>query len=407
MGSLLRVSWTQSAPLETWLEYRVDEDWLSSPPTHREAGEAEELVLGAPFDTPVDVRLVWAEGAEELGSTTTGSLPEDAPVATEVSGDADAWDPEMAWVLLSTGSGARMDSTWTVIIDRAGRVVWAKPSESRRVNLHPQLSLDGSQILIDQNSFWAVFDGGVEAVVERVDLTGQVLETIPTPRAHHPFAELPDGSIIWGALSPDFSDEKLKRWVSEDEQEVLWSCADFLAAEAPDVESSCGSNTLSYDPERDTLLYSSYVLETVVEVDASSGETLRTFGHVGDNAFAFEPLESAFWWQHGPHYTERGTLLVSSKDVDEGTETVVREYTVDDATQTLVEVQSFGLGEGIYGDTMGEADLTPSGHVLHNYGSDPRLREFDPDGKVVWEVSWTGSFVGRSTPLSDLYELAY
>ena len=84
MESLLRVSWTQGAPLETWLEYRVDEDWLSSPPTHREAGEAEELVLGAPFDTPVDVRLVWADGAEELGSTTTGPGPAGLPVVVEV-----------------------------------------------------------------------------------------------------------------------------------------------------------------------------------------------------------------------------------------------------------------------------------------------------------------------------------
>jgi len=409
MESLLRVSWTQSAPLETWLEYRVDEDWLSSPPTRREAGEAEELVLGAPFDTPVDVRVVWADGVEELGSTTTGPGPAGLPIVVEVSGDPDAWDPEMGWVLLSARGGIEtsVDGTWTFITDRAGRVVWAKSADTRRANLQPQLSLDGTQILIDQNSFWSVFDGGVDATVDRVDLTGTVLETIPTPRAHHPFAEYPDGSIVWGALTPNQSDEKIKRWESGDEPTVLWSCAEFLVAEAPDEPLACGSNTLSYDIERDTLLYSSYVSETVVEIDASSGETLRTFGHVGENAWAFEPAESAFWWQHGPHYTERGTLLVSSKDTDDGTETVFREYTVDEETETLVEVQSFGQGEGIFGNTMGEADLTPSGHVLHNYGSEPRLREVDPDGNVVWEVIWEGNFVGRSTPLSDLYELAY
>ena len=248
---------------------------------------------------------------------------------------------------------------------------------------------------------------GAAATIERVDLTGAVIESVDTPEMHHAFAELPDGTLAWPALNDLLTNEELVLRPPGGDTTVLWSCREFLDAAGPDATGACGSNTLSYDAERNSLLYSSFSLETVVELDATTGETLRYFGHVGPEAWDFEPAESAFWWQHGPHYTSRGTLLVSSKDVDDGGETVLREYALDEEAEALVEIFSFGAGEGVYADTMGEADLTPAGHYLHNYGSQPRLREIDTEGVVVWDVSWTGNFVGRSTPIEDLYSLAH
>jgi hypothetical protein len=87
---------------------------------------------------------------------------------------------------------------------------------------------------------------------------------------------------------------------------------------------------------------------------------------------------------------------------------VVREYAVDEATQTLQEVWSFGTGQGVYGDTLGEAWRLPAGNTLHNYGSEPRVREITPDGVVVWDIVWPDyPHIGRSTPLdlSQLYAL--
>jgi hypothetical protein len=57
---------------------------------------------------------------------------------------------------------------------------------------------------------------------------------------------------------------------------------------------------------------------------------------------------------------------------------------------------------------MGEAHRLPNGNTLHNTGSDSRLREFAPDGTVVWELDWMGNDVeiGRSTPITDLWALA-
>ena len=91
-----------------------------------------------------------------------------------------------------------------------------------------------------------------------------------------------------------------------------------------------------------------------------------------------------------------------------GHETVAREYELDEAGDVLVQVWSFGVGEGVYGSEMGEVARLPNGNTLHNYGEAMRLREATQDGTVVWDVAWPeqGMTLGRTTPLTDLYELA-
>jgi hypothetical protein len=368
MGSIVVVSWDQSAEGSVWVEYSVDEGvWLSSPVTQRPAGTAEELLLGVPFATAVEFRLAWDGGTSEAASLVTADLPDGAP--------------------------------------RPTLVVWAQPSEQGRTSLHTQLSADGSQILIDQNSFWSIFDYGAAATVDRFDIEGTLIESIPTPGAHHPFTELPDGSLAWGAINEYFVDETLTVRSPDGTTRELWNCSAFLDAEGGAPDDYCGTNTLSYSAERDTFLYSFFSLETMIEVDAQTGETVRYFGHTGDGAWAFESDEAAFWWQHGGHYTAQGTLLVSSKNRNNGNETVLIEYALDEDSETLVEVFRFGDGEGLYGDTMGEADYTVSGNILHNYGSRIRIREVTPDGQVAWDIGWRADMLGRSTPVPDLYAL--
>jgi len=94
--------------------------------------------------------------------------------------------------------------------------------------------------------------------------------------------------------------------------------------------------------------------------------------------------------------------------VRDAEETVVREYELDEDGETLRQVWTFGEGEGVYGSQLGEAHRLPGGNVLHNYGSGARLREVAPDGTVVWDVTWENGkdrWLGRSTPLEDLYAL--
>jgi len=171
----------------------------------------------------------------------------------------------------------------------------------------------------------------------------------------------------------------------------------------------CGSNTIHWHEPTDTFLYSLYSHNTIFDLDHATGDPLRVFGQDND-AWAFDPPDSAFWWQHGGYYTDAGTLLTSSYRADGDDELVVREYELDEDLQILREIWNYGVDGGIHAEYMGEAHRLPGGNTLHNYGSTPRLREVMPDGTVGWDVVWgeaDGEWeLGRTTPIADLYALA-
>jgi hypothetical protein len=409
MGSVVALRWSQSIAGTAQASFAVSgEAERLTPVVAAAAGENELLLLGIPFDAEVTWSLTVTADADTLttepATVTTDALPDGVPTAEVLVSNAASWDADSQYVLTAmNGTGGGASRAWTFIIDRLGRVVWAQETPNQRTTLHARRSYDGTEILIDHNSFWAIFDGGDESQVARVGIDGAVVALYDTPNLHHPFTELADGALVWGASTGFYADEVIRKRAADGTVTDLWSCEAML--DALDVDESCGSNTLFWNEADDTFLFSLYSVDSIIEVDHATGETLRTFGHLPDS-WSFDPEESAFWWQHGVHYTESGTLLVSSMDRFNGTETVVREYSLDPDTQTLTEVWSFGEGEGVYGSEMGEAHRLAGGNILHNYGSTPRIREATPEGEVVWDVSWErGTYIGRSEVIADLYEL--
>ncbi len=403
LGSVVVVSWTQVAAHTGWIEYSFDEGtWHRSPQRDLSVGSCQELLLGIPYAAEVTLRL-----ALELGDTIatsaqvsidTDGLPSSIPAAVVLTSDPTRWDPGSPYLLAGLEDA-------TVILDRLGRVVWSFDTPARRIAMHPQVSRDGADLLIDHGSFWATYDDGDASEVLRVKIDGSVVQTYATKGLHHPFAELGDGSIVWSAI--EGANETIQRLTPQGEQFEIASCIDLVGVLGG--EGYCGSNTLRWHEPTDTLLYSLYSHETVVELDVDTGQPARIFGHHGD-AWSFDPAGSAFWWQHGADYTSNGTLLLSSHRSEGDDELVVREYELDDASRTLRQVWTFGAGEDVHARYMGEAHRLPGGNTLHNYGSNPRLREVAPDGAVVWDLFWPDAEgdweLGRTTPLSDLYAFA-
>ena len=410
--SVFYVGWTQSEQASAKVEYSVDEGiWLSTPDISREAGTHEQIVLGVPFAAPVQYRVTLAAGDSSVSSTeatiTTGPLPDGVPVARAVSGDEALWDVGATFVYIGmSGEGEEFDGDWwTMVVDRAGRVVWALPTPYGFVSLHPRVAPDGKAFLVDYNSYWGQFDGGTRSQVARTRIDGVVEQVWDTPGLHHAFTQLPDGAMAWGAMSR--GDERLEVLGPDGVLSTLWNCGAFL--EGLGEQAICGSNTLYYDEQTDHFLFSFYSVDAVIEVDRVTGETVRWFGDV-PGSWTFDPPETQFWWQHGPSLTAKGNLLISTHMTEKGGEaTVVREYQFDDGSETLREVWSFGTVEDdwVYGDQMGEAWRLDGGNTLHNYGTNPLLRESTPDGTVAWKMSWErGYTLGRSTPIADIYALA-
>jgi hypothetical protein len=411
--SLIYVAWEQLEAAPVAVEYSADgATWLRSPTVQRGAGPHEELLLGLPYGVEARYRVVIEPGEGERrgedAGITTGEQPAGVPDLAVHYADPEAWDPSLRYVLASIDEQSEAGisvGSWTFVFDRDGRVVWAWETPATRATLHPRVSWDGADLLVDYNSYYMAFDGGAESEVVRLKIDGSEVARHATPGLHHPFTDTPDGTLYWGANDRGW--DVLTRLAPGGEPERLWACADhYDAIGYSDHPGYCASNTVTWDEPTGRVLYSFYSSDTVLEIDPEGGEVLRSFGHL-PGSWGFEPEESAFWWQHGAHYTPEGTLLLSTRSAEDGEETVAREYRLDEASERLEELRSFGLGEGVYGSVLGEAHRLPSGNTLHNYGSGARLREFDPEGRVVWDLSFSsGTYLGRTTPIEDLYALA-
>ncbi len=404
-GSLVYVQWEQGSGGTAWVEYSFDTDvWESSPMEATEAGAQEALLLGIPYASTVFYRVCLDEGegaaCSDEGSITSDALPDGVPTPLSVTGDPALWDAEVRYLFLSLES-TNDNEYFTLIVDREARVVWARESPRETQPFMPRLSVNGSDLLIDESTFWTVFDKGASSSVLRMKIDGTVLNTYPTPGLHHGFTDLDDGSLVWTATEE--ADDVLTRLSPDGESKKLWHCKSFMAEVG--LTGVCGSNSVIWLPESNRYLISFYSMDTVVEVDSDAGDAVRWFGRA-PGSWGFMPPDSGFWWQHGARYTEEGTLLLSSHLDPLKDDIVVREYALEKDDETLVEVYNFDVDAGIEADVMGDALRLPGGNTLHNCGSAVELREGTPDGELAWSVAWPGEFLGTSTPLSDLYDLA-
>ena len=424
IGSLVLVSWTQSAADAVTVEYSFDEgEWLTTPAVSVEAGASgEALLLGVPYGMTVTWRLVGASGEEsEALRITTDDVPSQLPPPTVVLSDPTLQhsDGYLLGSINASGGGWAGGDFWKFILDREGRYVWAHLTPDEHWSIFLRQSHDGSEILWDEATYWSSFKGeGEDGQVHRMKIDGTITASIPTPGLHHAFVELDDGRLAWGDASSGWF-ENLVEYSTAGDIEVIWSCEDYLTELGmPEGLSHaekwkyayCESNTLYWHEPTDTFLYSFYTSSTVLEID-HSGEVLWHAGQL-HSGYDFSSEDEVFYWQHGVHYTDAGTLLLSSEadcaDLNQcpyGYETVVFEYDVDHKDGILNTVWTYGQGEGLYGNTAGEVHRLDNGNSLHNYGSGSAVKEVTADGEIAWWVEWEYfHLIGRTTFITDLYD---
>jgi hypothetical protein len=417
IGSIIEVGWEQNAASVGYVAYRFEpalptDDWMASPTKSFAAGAHTELLLGIPYGSTVTWRLVADPKGDDAEHTSADQtidndpLPDGCPEPTVLVSEPTGMDPSFRYLLGSINEGpyaTEAQTFWAFILDRHARVVWATKPPSGRMFMQIQPSYDGDEILLDYNSFWTIFDSGAASQIARTKIDGSVVGLIDVPGLHHGFTETADHSILWSAYRNHPHDDWLLEKDASGDQRTIWKCADFH--EAIGVEEACGSNNVYWDPKSDTVYFSFFQSDTVVHLDRESGDTIRWFGRL-PGAYEFDPPESQFWLQHAAHLNPDGTFMVSSHTTESAYENVARVYTIDEANERLVLEQTFGEGDGVYGQYIGEAWRLPSGNFLQNYGTNGRLREGTPDGAIVWDLQWDGNWIGRTVALSDLYAFA-
>lgn len=412
--SLVYLSWDQGSPATGHVEYSFDEGvWLQTPERSFGQGSQEQLLLGIPYDTAYTFRLVLDPGTEALSSndhsSSTGHIPGGLPLPDLLQYDSDQAEPTGRYLIgsiNSTSGGWTGGDYWKWILDRQGRVVWASLTPDRHWSIYLRVSYDGCDLLWDEATYWADWDVGAGSTVHRMKIDFSNEEITETPGLHHVFTELPDQTLVWGAAMDieDSLDEYLVEVRPDGTRNVIWTCNEYLASQG--ASPHCQSNSLYWHEATDTFLYSFYTSNSVFEIDHSTGAVLHNWGHL-PTSWPFDPVDSAFWWQHGVTYTDEGTLLLSTRATQSGGETAAREYIVDDKTSELRQIWSFGVGQGVYAATAGEAHRLPNDNTLHNYGAGGVIREVTMEGEVVWELDWNADkLLGRTIFIEDLYDLA-
>ena len=196
-------------------------------------------------------------------AAAAGPYPDGAPITRVRTDERDDQEPTGVYLW---ASAATRQGFWRVIVDRAGRLVWAQQNEAGEETFYARVAYDGRALLWDSVNF----EGGVDdSRVVRAQIDGAILDPYDVPGHHHAFTEL---------------------------------------------------------------------------------------------------------------------------------------------AEALVEVWSFGVGDGITAPYMGEPHRLLGGNTLQNYGSTPRARETSSGGEVVWDIEWTDIYgqictlIGRSVLVEDLYD---
>lgn len=403
--SLAYVSWVQSEAATVHVEYSFDEGvWLSSPAFAAVAGANEQLLVGIPYETVAAWRLVTDGGASVDGEPlTTADVPRNFPVPDAELGDSTKWIAGGNYLLTSINAragGWTGGNYHTFIVDRQGRIVWARLTPGQNWTLYAQVALSGDHILWDEATYWNEWDDGAGSAVHRGYLDAEI-GAIATPGLHHAWVQLPGDTLVWGSQDHGGYEALVELGPTDTEPRILWTCRDNW----PGTDSDCESNGIFYSPERDSFLYSFYTNNSVVEVARATGESLWWAGDV-PNGYTFAPSESQFSWQHGVSWTDAGTLLLSTYYEGGGSRgtTAAVEYDVDRAAGTLTPVWTFD--PGVHANTNGDAWRLANGNTLHVVGSSGHLYEVDPAGEVLWHLDFDGDhLLGRGEFIEDLYAL--
>ncbi len=412
--TVLKVDWSLKGEGTVQVEFGEGDCDRTAPP--QDGTEEETLLLGLGARTDVCVRLVVAiDGVEQTSEERileTGILERVVPELQVSAFEPDLVEP--GFLLLSTAMnpGARF------VVDRTGKVLWSHAVEPGR--LSPQISVEAEGAGFLSNEFSEYHDVDI-GLVRLLNLAGETEWTQRTELAHHAFEQLPDGTLAFLAINVRDTEEfgsvvgdsiiELSPDGTEREVWNVWNHMDHFPLETnngwdlgfyPQGKDWSHGNSLRYDEALDTYTLSFRNLDTILEIERSTGAHLRSFGRYGTVQVPED--EALIGAPHGAHWTSSNTLLFLTSPPGTGVSRAVELEVGEDSAEIL---WSWGEGQGLKALIMGEAERLPGGNTLVNFGSKGTLVEVTPGGEVAWRAELeAGNWPGHASVFADWYDLA-
>lgn len=351
---------------------------LSAGPDHR------ATLWGVPADTVVALRVVDSSGAalSETQDWTTGLLPDTIPVL-DPSG---VRDPTGDYVVTSVGGFGYA----VVVLDAAGRTVWAWDDPRGYLVARARLSRDRTAILY--NAFWMDLYAELGEIV-RVSLDGRTVTTVSVPLQSHDFVELPDGTLASYVLEAREVDgtqyvaDKLVEIAPNGTWTTIWNAWDdpttpFVPPEGGDLTWT-HANALDYDDTSDTYQIGLRNLDTILTV-ARDGTVLDHFGGpVSDWTFAEGSVP--FDGQHQFALTADRALVFDNGPEDRRASQAI-EYALDAQTKTATQIWSYQGEPPTYVFAGGDVHRDRMGATWVTWTTAGQLQRVDADGQVEMQI---------------------
>jgi len=300
-------------------------------------------------------------------------------------------ESDAPWVAIANAGN---DRGQPVVVNRAGETVWWSSRQEGIVvtQLEP---MEGGVRFLEQDLHRE--DPTASAIVT-MDWLGQQEERIEISGAHHRFVSLDDGSMV--ALAVDVRD-----WTDPETGEDLQVVGDRLIAVSPEGDQEeifltwdvlevttdgfggfygdeldwTHGNSIWVDPTGETLLLTLGHLDSVLEIDRSTGALIR---QIDAQSHVITEGTTEFGFPHDARWTDDGTLLLMTTDVF----SFGVEYDIDAEAGSISEIRRIGDDVEIYAAALGEVQPMEHGGHLISYGMGGAIRELNQAGEVVWEL---------------------
>lgn len=364
------------------IQFGKTADYTLEAPVDWSADQHKTLMLGMTANTMWHYRIVTFSGNSAcIGSDQshqTGALPAGAPGnRTFMAGESSAM-PTPSFRLVAAGS-------WVVIWNIEGETVWAYNfGQTTSLNM----SWDGKYMYARDTG---PFDEASGGSIWRVSMEGGTKETMQVMGgSHHDVVAIPTGFAYIAKSAKGQCDHVFTANPDGSGSKSLVDLDAYLAPFHVQASEKCHVNAINYHHDEGVYTLSDREKDVVIEIDATTGELIRSIGKKPDGEAPGHILaaEGGSTWrvQHGHHWYEEDKFIVFSNGSFGGGASKVLHYTVTGATAQLDwQFQPSGS------PTLSNAIRLPSGNFLVMSSMGSTLYELDSMGKVVFSGSVGGS----------------